>query len=130
MHDNEPGQTFREAWIAGVHQHFPGTPKPGYITPWHETAAWERDCAATAEQLVRQLLTSTESAARQLTRQQKSQFVAAVWTACIYQHIPNPKASYIAPWEDLPAWQQETDADIFDAIARADKPDGARSVRR
>jgi hypothetical protein len=119
LHNTEPGQAFREAWIAGVHRHFPGTPKPGYVTPWQQTEAWEKACAATAEQVIRILLSSTSSAAQQLSRTQKGQFVAAVWCACIYQQIPSPKSSYVAPWEELPSWQQETDADIFDAIARA-----------
>lgn len=118
MRDTEPGQAFREAWIASVIRHFPGTPKPGYITPWDQTQDWERACAAIAEQLIHTLLTSTSSAAQRLTRTQKSQFVAAVWVACIHQQIPNPKASHVASWEDLPLWQQETDADIFDAIAQ------------
>jgi hypothetical protein len=25
--------SFRDAWIAGVNKHFPGTPKPGYVAP-------------------------------------------------------------------------------------------------
>ncbi|NYE73276.1 hypothetical protein BKA15_004605 [Microlunatus parietis] len=28
----------------------------------------------------------------------------------------NPKSGYVADWDDLPEWQRETDADIFDAI--------------
>ncbi|MFJ6616727.1 hypothetical protein ACIQOW_03965 [Kitasatospora sp. NPDC091335] len=36
------------------------------------------------------------------------------------KHCPGePKAGYVADRTDLPSWQQETDADIFDAIERA-----------
>jgi hypothetical protein len=58
----------------------------------------------------------SEGAARRLERVQKSQFVAACWTAQIYLRIGNPKPSYVAPWEALPPWQQEVDADVFEAI--------------
>ncbi len=33
------------AWIEGI-KHYPGEPKPGYITPWGETPEWERESAA------------------------------------------------------------------------------------
>lgn len=39
------GRIFREAWIDGVNKHYPGDPKPGYVTPWDETPAWEREAA-------------------------------------------------------------------------------------
>jgi hypothetical protein len=43
--------------------------------------------------------------------------------AWIYRHIPDPKPSYVAPWEDLPSWQKEVDADIFDAVATTTSDD-------
>src|ERR1700716_4325691 len=30
------------------------------------------------------------------------------------QALPDPKPSYVADWDELPQWQQETDADIFE----------------
>ena len=33
MNREEEGRFFRDAWIAGVRQYYPGTPKSGYITP-------------------------------------------------------------------------------------------------
>jgi hypothetical protein len=113
------GRLFRQAWIDGVRNHFPGEPKPGYVAPWEETPEWERESAAAVFRLVRDLLEASGGAACRLTRVQKGQFVAACWTAQIYTRIPDPKPAYVAPWEDLPAWQQETDADIFDAIVAA-----------
>lgn len=44
--------------------------------------------------------------------------VATCWIAQIYKHIPDPKPGYVADWTDLPEWQQNTDADIFDLIER------------
>jgi hypothetical protein len=41
------------------------------------------------------------------------------WIGQIYRHFPDPKPSYVADWDDLPAWQQETDADIFEHIERS-----------
>ena len=46
----------------------------------------------------------------------------------IYLRIPEPRPANVAPWEDLPSWQQETDADMFDAIERATRPDSLRAA--
>ncbi|MEU7003660.1 hypothetical protein [Nonomuraea sp. NPDC046570] len=51
-----------------------------------------------------------------LTREQKGRFVALCWIAQIHKHIDNPKPSYVADWDDLPEWQRQTDADIFEKI--------------
>jgi hypothetical protein len=117
------GQVFRQAWIDGVRAHYPGEPKPGYVAPWEETPDWERRSAGAVFGQVADLLTASNGAAARLSRTQKGQFIAACWTAQIYMHIADPKPAYVAPWEDLPAWQQETDADIFEAIERAAAPD-------
>lgn len=53
-----------------------------------------------------------------LSRVQKGRFVALCWIGQIFKHIPDPKPSYVADWDDLPQWQQETDADIFELIER------------
>jgi hypothetical protein len=34
----------------------------------------------------------------------------------IFKHFPDPKSAYVADWNDLPSWQQETDAEIFERI--------------
>jgi hypothetical protein len=50
--------------------------------------------------------------------------VAASWTAQIFLRIDNPKPAYVAPWEALPTWQQEVDADIFESIERVEPQEG------
>ena len=112
----EGGQLFREAWIAGVRKHFPGEPKPGYITPWEDTADWEKAAAASVYAQVRTFLDVTAGAAAKLSRTQKSQFVASCWTGQVYHHFSDPKPSYVAEWNDLPQWWQDTDADVFEHI--------------
>jgi hypothetical protein len=119
------GRIFRAAWIAGVTQHHPGEPKPGYVTPWDETPEWEQQSAATVYDLIAAFIEGSGGATLRLTRAQKGQFVAVCWAAQIHRHIPNPKPSYVAAWDDLPNWQQETDADIFEHIEQlvtASKP--------
>ena len=116
---HEQGRIFREAWIAGVKQHFPGEPKPGYITPWDDTPDWERASAGAVYDQVAGFIQLTGGGTAKLSRTQKGRFVAICWTGQIYKHFPEPKASYVADWEDLPAWQQETDADIFERIEQA-----------
>jgi hypothetical protein len=83
-----------------------------------QTPDWERFCAAAAETMVRTLFDSSDGAAGRLTDVQKGQFVAACWNAQIYRHVSDPKPSYVAPWEQLPDWQQRVDAAIFNAITR------------
>lgn len=112
----EGGRIFREAWIAGVSAHFPGEPKPGYVAGWDDTPEWERAAAAAVYEQVSAFLDATDGNAALLSRTQKSQFVAACWTGQIYRRIPDPKPSYVAEWHNLPSWQQETNADIFERI--------------
>ncbi|MEU0481349.1 hypothetical protein ABZ260_19445 [Streptosporangium sp. NPDC006013] len=116
MMDEQSGRIFREAWIAGVHKYYPGEPKPGYVTPWEDTPDWERQAAATVFRQVRDFITLSAGSTSKLTRAQKSRFVALCWIAQIYKHIEDPKPGYVADWDDLPDWQKETDADIFERI--------------
>lgn len=112
----ERGRVFREAWIAGVTKHYPGEPKASYVTPWDETPDWERAAATSVYDQVVAFVRATDEATAKLTRAQKGQFVALCWIGQIYKHVADPKPSYVADWEDLPTWQQETDSDIFERI--------------
>jgi len=112
----EQGRVFREAWIAGVHKYYPGEPKPGYVTPWDDTPDWERQAAVAVYSQVRAFAEISGGNTAHLTREQKGRFVATCWIAQIYKHIENPKPAYVADWADLPDWQQQTDADIFERI--------------
>ncbi|GHB09362.1 hypothetical protein ACIQRS_13980 [Streptomyces termitum] len=113
---NEDGRIFREAWITGAKKHFPGEPKPGYIAPWDETPEWERQSAAAVYGQVRDFVQVSGGQTAKLSREQKGRFVALCWIAQIHKHIEDPKAGYVADWDALPKWQQETDADIFEHI--------------
>lgn len=119
LSENEGARLFREAWIVGVRAHFPGEPKPGYVTPWEDTPDWERAAAAAVYEQVRRFLVVSDGHAARLTREQKGRFVALCWTAQMYKHFTDPKPGYVADWPELPAWQRETDADIFEAIEKA-----------
>jgi hypothetical protein len=61
----------------------------------------------------------TDGKAARLTREQKGRFVALCWIGQIFRHFPDPKASYVADWGEMPEWQRETDSDIFDEISAA-----------
>jgi hypothetical protein len=114
------GRVFREAWIAGVRQHYPGEPKASYITPWDNTPDWERESAAAVYDQVRAFVKASAGNTAKLSREQKGRFVALCWIAQIYKHVPDPKPAYVADWDELPEWQQETDADIFERIEQED----------
>lgn len=113
---SEPGRIFREAWVAGVNKHYPGEPKPGYVTPWEETPEWERQAAVAVYEQVQAFIEISAGSTAKLSREQRGRFVALCWIAQIHKHIAEPKPSYVADWDDLPEWQQETDCDIFDHI--------------
>lgn len=117
----EPGRIFRDAWIAGVTKHYPGEPKPGYIAPWDETPEWERQAAAAVYSQIREFVEISDGNTAKLTREQKGRFVALCWIAQIYKHIADPKPGYVADWDKLPEWQQQTDADIFEHIEQAEQ---------
>lgn len=114
----DQGRVFREAWIAGVRKHYPGEPKAGYVAPWEETPDWERASAAAVYEQVSAFVETSGGATSKLTREQKGRFVALCWIAQIFKHFPDPKPSYVADWADMPEWQRETDADIFERIGR------------
>lgn len=114
----EAGRLFREAWIEGVTQYFPGTPKPGYVAPWEETPDWERQAAAAVFEQVRAFVEISAGTTAKLTPEQRGRFVATCWIAQIHKHIEDPKPGYVADWAELPEWQQKTDAHIFDVIER------------
>jgi hypothetical protein len=116
MSQTEGGRVFREAWIAGVKKHFPGEPKPGYIAPWEETPEWERESASAVYDQVRAFIEATDGRTAKLSRTQRGRLVALCWIGQIFKHFPDPKPSYVADWDQLPQWQQETDADIFERI--------------
>ena len=115
----ESGRFFRAAWIKGIHQHYPGTPRPGYVAPWEAIPAWEQESAIAVYEQVRHFALLSGGACTKLTCSQKGQFVCLCWIGQIFKHFPEPKASYVADWEQLPDWQKETDADIFAAIETA-----------
>lgn len=119
MATDNGGRVFREAWIAGVTKHFPGEPKPGYITPWQDTPDWERQAATAVYHQIKTFVELSDGATAKLTRTQKGRFVALCWIAQIYKHFDDPKPSYVADWGALPEWQQQTDADIFEHIEDA-----------
>ncbi|WP_435861951.1 hypothetical protein [Streptomyces sparsogenes] len=90
-----------------------------YATPWDDTPEWERQAAGSVYEQVYQFLELSGGHASRLSREQKGRFVATCWTAQIFKHFEDPKPSYVAEWPDLPEWQKETDADIFEAIEKS-----------
>jgi len=116
MQTETAGRVFREAWIAGVRQHYPGDPTASYTASWEETPEWERNSSAAVYDQVRAFIVATNGATARLSRAQKGRFVALCWIGQIFRYFPDPKPAYVADWDELPRWQQETDADIFEHI--------------
>lgn len=115
--DEEQGRRFRQAWIDGVREYYPGEPKPGYIVPWEQMPRWEQDAAAAVYQQVREFVEISAGSTRMLTAEQKGRFICVCWIAQMYRHLgDHPKPGYVADWADLPPWQQQTDTAIFSHI--------------
>ena len=112
------GRFFRAAWITGIQHYYPETPKESYIAPWEAMAQWEQESAIAVYEQVQQFITLANGQTAHLSREQKGRFIALCWTGQIFKHIPNPKPSYVADWDQMPHWQRETDSDIFEAIER------------
>jgi hypothetical protein len=85
-------------------------------SPWEDTPEWERQAAGAVYRQVADFVEVSDAATAKLTREQKGRFVALCWIAQIHKHIPDPKPSYVADWDEMPDWQRETDGDIFEAI--------------
>jgi hypothetical protein len=113
------GRLFRTAWVEGVGRHHPGTPRTGTIAAWEDLSDWERaSSAAVADQVARFVLDANGRTSR-LTRSQRGQFVTICWIAQVHRHLSEPPVSSITPWEELPAWQRQTVAHVFDVIEQA-----------
>lgn len=52
-----------------------------------------------------------------LNREEGGKLVRKVWIEQVYRFIPNPKHSYVCPWEEMQEWEQETDRCIWDEIS-------------
>ncbi|EFH90006.1 hypothetical protein [Ktedonobacter racemifer] len=122
------GRRFRQAWIEGVQRYYPGTPKPGYISPWEEMPGWEQEAASAVYNKARALILSglQHEPATRLAPEQGGRFIAEAWTVQMYRLLGNPKPGYVADWEDLPEWQRRTDIDIFAEIEAAALEDVAQ----
>jgi len=112
----QPGRIFRDAWIAGVIAHHPGEIKPSYVASWDELSEWGRTAATAVYSQIAGFIDATVGATSKLSREQKGRFVALCWLGQVHAHVKDPKPGYLADWADMPEWQRETDADIFEAI--------------
>ncbi len=119
--EEQQGRLFRAAWIKGVQKHYPGTPKHGYIASWEEMSAWEQKAASAVYGKTRTLILAglRQGPPTSLAPEQGGRYISEAWNVQVYRHIEKPKPTYVADWENLPEWQQLTDADIFTAIEQA-----------
>lgn len=113
MHDQpatELGRLFRNAWIDAVKRHRPSNPSASSIAPWEQQAA-EAVCG-----LVARLVRSSGGATAKLHAFERGQLLTALWNAHVHQFHPDPPPGYFTPWEDLPAWRRQVNAEVFEAI--------------
>ncbi len=118
MDREEGGRFFRTCWIAGVHKHYPGTPKPSYIAPWENMSTWEQEIVMALYQQAYALVVAGMERDQmvRLNREQGGRVIRIGWVGQVYKHISEPKLAYVCDWEEMPAWEREVDRDIFEAI--------------
>jgi len=106
----------RQAWIDGVNEHYPGTPKASYVTPWDEMDVWEQEAVKQLFNHVRAIITPSLQAGVHIPAEHGGHLVASTWNVLMFQLLHDPKASYVKHFHELDEWQQKTDIGMFHAI--------------
>jgi hypothetical protein len=109
----------RQAWIDGVNEYYPGTPKPSYVKPWDELDAWEREAVIALYDHVRLIILPSLQAGIRIPQEYGGYLVGSIWNILMFQILHNPKPSYISHFDQLSEWQQKTDTKMFVAIEAA-----------
>jgi hypothetical protein len=113
------GRLLRTAWVEGVGRHHPGGPRPGHVADWEELSDWERDSSVTVADQIARLVVAANGRTTRLTRAQRGQFVVTCWIAQVHRHLSEPSLAAITPWEEMPDWQRQTVAHVFDVIEQS-----------
>lgn len=109
----------RQAWIDGVTTFYSGTPKPSYITPWDEMAEWEKEAVKKLFMHVRDILLLSLKSGTHISREHGGYLVCSIWNVLMFELLHDPKPSYVKHFDQLDAWQQKTDIQMFEAIESA-----------
>jgi hypothetical protein len=117
MVDQEKGWLLtRQAWINGVNEYYPGTPKPSYIKPWPEMDAWEQEAVKLLYQHVHNIIKPALEQGIRVSREHGGYLVCSIWNVLMFQLLHEPKPSYVKHFNELDEWQQKTDIKMFEAI--------------
>src|SRR5438046_1332078 len=95
----------RQAWIDGVHEYYPGTPKPSYITPWSEMEQWEQEAVKLLYEQVRAIILPSLRAGIHVPEGHGGYLVCSIWNILMYQLLSTPKPSYVKHFNELDEWQ-------------------------
>jgi hypothetical protein len=106
----------RQAWIDGVNEYYPGTPKPSYIKPWSEMDVWEQEAIKLLYQHVRAIILPSLEQGIQMPRELGGYLVCSIWNVLMFQLLHEPKPSYVKHFDQLEGWQQQADTKMFEAI--------------
>ena len=113
------GRLLRTAWVEGVGRHHPGTSRARAIDAWEELAPWVQQSSCTVAEQIAGLVVAANGRTTRLTRAQRGQFVATCWIAQVHRHQSEPPVSSITPWDEMPDWQRQAVAHVFDVIEQA-----------
>ena len=110
------GRFFRDRWVDLITRHYSGTPPAKELRPWEDLESWEQENAIKVYELVQHLAWTVGWPIDGLSREQKGRFVYICMVAQMWKRSPQGEKAYLVDWDQLPAWQQESYADIFENI--------------
>jgi hypothetical protein len=116
MNEEQGWLLTRQAWIEGVKEYFPGTPKASYVKPWAEMDTWEQEAVKLLYQHVRSVILPILKQGIVISRKHGGYLVCSIWNILMFQLLHDPKPSYIKHFNELDEWQQKTDIKMFEAI--------------
>ncbi len=106
----------RQAWIDGVNEYYPGTPKVSYVKPWAEMDSWEQEAVKLLYQHIRAIILPALEQNVSIPREHGGYLVCSIWNMLLFQLLREPKPSYVTHFDQLASWQQKTDIKMFEAI--------------
>ena len=112
----EGGRFFQDQWIRLVKEHCPDHLRAEKLLPWEDLELWEQENAVKAYELVQHLAWTVGWPIDGLNREQKGRFVHTCLMAQVWKRAPQRKSIALSDWNQLPTWQQQVYADLFEMI--------------
>ncbi len=112
----EGGRFFQDQWIRIVIERCPDNSPFEKLLPWEDLEPWEQENVVKAYELVQHLAWTVGWPIDGLSREQKGRFVHTCLIAQVWKRAPQHDEIALGDWNQLPTWQQQAYADLFEMI--------------